>query len=67
MASGLVSPTGGLIYHWRAWRYRRSLWRPFIEPLAIWLADWTPAERALLLVGPSAGYCLPAALLERFE
>lgn len=67
MPGGLLSPAGGLVYHGRAWRYRQTLWQAFLRPLAGWLGSWAPTEPALLLVGPSAGYCLPAAVLERFE
>ncbi|MFN8544913.1 MAG: hypothetical protein U0807_12035 [Candidatus Binatia bacterium] len=62
----LLGPAGGLVYHWRALRHRRRLWSRFTTPLAGWLAEWTPPEPALLLVGPSAGWCLPAAFLARF-
>ncbi len=51
--------TGGLAYHWRALRYRKGLWAPFRVEVARWLGDWRPPERKLLLVGPSAGHCLP--------
>lgn len=62
----LVNPAGGLRYHVRALRYRRRLWPGFTQPLGAWLAAFTPRATALLLVGPSAGYCLPAAWLGRF-
>lgn len=64
--AALVNPAGGLRYHWRALRHRRRLWAGFTGPLAGWLAAWEPAPRALVLVGPSAGYCLPEAFLARF-
>lgn len=56
---GLVNPAGGLYYHVRAWRYSRRLWEPFRASVARWLAEWSPPERVLLLVGPSGGYTLP--------
>jgi hypothetical protein len=61
-----VNPAGGLRYHLRALRYRTRLWRGFTEPLAGWLERWPIATSALLLVGPSAGWCLPPAWLARF-
>lgn len=60
-----MNPAGGLRYHWRALRHRRR-WDPFVRALADWLAEWKPPEPALLLVGPSAGYCLPGRFLARF-
>ena len=62
----LVTPSGGLVYHLRALRYARTLWAPFREALAQWLAASLPLseERELILVGPSAGHCLP---LDRFR
>lgn len=61
----MLNPAGGLRYHWRARRHVRR-WGTFVEPLAGWLAEWSPAAEALLLVGPSAGWCLPDAVLGRF-
>jgi hypothetical protein len=59
--------TGGLFWHLRALVARRSLWAPFRHALEDWLASWSPPSRALLLVGPSAGWCLPDSFLVRFE
>lgn len=58
--------SGGLIYHLRALAHRTGLWAPFHAAVASWLADWQPPQRELVLVGPSAGYSLPRAWLERF-
>ena len=65
MTSGyLLLPSGGLRYHSRAVVGKRR-WAPFVERLARWLReDWAPAPgRPLLLVGSSAGWCLPLAEL----
>ena len=64
----LMTPSGGLVYHLRALRYGQSLWAPFRANLASWLAatDLGSADE-LLLVGPSAGHCLPLAWLEQFR
>ena len=62
----LVTPSGGLRYHMRALGHGRRLWGPFRRALARWLAEWEPGTRPLLLVGPSAGWCLPDAFLQRF-
>jgi hypothetical protein len=59
--------TGGLFWHLRAVVARKSLWAPFRSQLEDWLAGWTPATRNLLLVGPSAGWCLPDSFLTRFD
>ncbi len=64
----LLTPSGGLVYHLRALRYRSSLWAPFRASLASWLGSLRLAAASeLLLVGPSAGHCLPLSWLERFE
>ncbi len=65
-APRLVDATGGLRWHMRALACRSSLWAPFRRSLAHWIADWRPPAQRILLVGPSAGWCLPKAFLERF-
>lgn len=67
LADHLLSPTGGLVYHLRALRHRHGLWAPFHRAVADWLAGWQPRRRELVIVGPSAGYALPAGFLMRFE
>jgi hypothetical protein len=56
----LFLPSGGLRYHARALRHRRG-WAPFRDRLARFLVDdWNPPrDRPLLLIGCSAGWCLP--------
>jgi hypothetical protein len=61
------NPAGGVFYHLRAMRHAAQRWQPFRVALADWLESWKPPERALALVGPSAGYTLPVAWLGRFE
>jgi hypothetical protein len=64
----LLTPSGGLVYHLRALRYGQSLWAPFRTNLASWLvASQLGSAEELLLVGPSAGHCLPLAWLGRFR
>jgi hypothetical protein len=62
-----LNPAGGLRYHLRGLRHGNSLWWPFRFALAEWLYTWQPPERRLVLVGPSAGYCLEPLTLERFD
>lgn len=64
---GLSNPAGGVRCHWRAVRHRRRFWAPFVTALADALAPWEPSATHLLLVGPSAGWCLPPSLLARFR
>lgn len=59
--------TGGFFWHMRALVARQSLWAPFRREVEVWLADWKPASRKLLLIGPSAGWCLPDSFLTRFD
>ncbi len=65
MLSAILNPAGGLRYHWRAVRHRPR-WQPFVQPLAVWLEEWRPSSPHLVLIGPSAGWCLPDALFRRF-
>jgi hypothetical protein len=65
--SVLFNRAGGLRYHLRARRYSNLLWQPFRLAIGDFVMGFTPAATTLLLVGPSGGYCLPAAFFERFE
>jgi hypothetical protein len=62
----LLTPAGGLVYHLRAARYA-ELWAPFRDELRRFLLESVPNHGQLLLVGPSAGHCLPHDWLARFE
>jgi hypothetical protein len=61
----IFRPSGGLRYHWRAWR-DRALWQPFVREIAAWLSEWRPGGE-LLVIGPSAGYTLPSEWLLQFR
>jgi hypothetical protein len=63
----LAHPSGGLLYHLRAWRFRRTLWRVFLDQVEAWLRAWPCPGHRLILVGPSAGYSLPRAFLAGFD
>jgi hypothetical protein len=65
--SMLMNPAGGLRYHARALRYQNREWQPFRWSIGEWLLGWHPPESTLILVGPSAGYCLQPFLFERFQ
>jgi len=62
-----VQLTGGPVWHWRALRRRGRLWKPFRVQVEDWLAAWQMNAREIILVGPSAGWCLPNSFLARFE
>lgn len=62
----LFSPTGGLIYHLRALRFKNSAWAPFRQKVSQFLDTWDPPEKKLLILGPSGGHTLPTDFLERF-
>jgi hypothetical protein len=63
----LFTSTGGVVYHWRARRHRRGLWLPFRRAVQVWLEESLPPSGELILIGPSAGHCLPLLHLARFE
>jgi hypothetical protein len=63
----LFSPSGGLVYHARAWRRAHTSWQPFRASVAEWLAAQLPSADELILVGPSAGHCLPLEQLASFR
>jgi len=46
---------------------RRSHWNHFLLPVRDWLDTWHPAATGLLLIGPSAGWCIPDSFLGRFS
>jgi hypothetical protein len=63
----LMNPAGGLRYHLRALRFKNREWQPFRWNVGEWLLGWQPPESTLVLVGPSAGYCLQPFFFERFK
>jgi hypothetical protein len=64
---GFFSTTGGLVYHWRALRFRKNEWAPFRQKVSTFLDAWNPPEKELLILGPSGGHTLPSDFLERFD
>ena len=63
---GALRRSGGLWWHLRAMRYRR-LHDPFRRSIASFLGAWSPGAVELIVVGPSAGWCLPRPFLHRFS
>lgn len=63
---GALRRSGGLWWHLRAMRYSR-LHDPFKRSIAGFLEAWSPGVTELILVGPSAGWCLPHPFLHRFS
>lgn len=63
----LLSQSGGLGYHLKAWNYSTSLWMPFIRELNQWLIKNPPRSKKLVLLGCSAGYCIQTEFLNRYE
>ena len=67
MSPRSVELTGGPVWHWRALQRRNVLWQPFRNHIADWLSTWQLRESEIILVGASAGWCLPSSFLARFE
>lgn len=67
MSVAWLNEAGGLRYHLRGFRYAESLWQPFRFALAEWLYAWEPPEKRLVIVGPSAGWCVQPFFFERFR
>jgi hypothetical protein len=61
-----LSRSGGLAYHFAAWRHGH-LWADHQAATAQFLGAWQTSEQKLVLVGTSAGYSLSNALFERFS
>ncbi|MBU3724857.1 MAG: hypothetical protein FGM18_05010 [Burkholderiaceae bacterium] len=77
-APGLLSHSGGLIWHAKAWRRHATLWADFCLRIERFLIDWIhalPQQRneegrlsGIILLGPSGGWCLPkAGFLKHFQ
>lgn len=63
----LFNAAGGLPYHLLALRHRKHLWTAYRLRVGEVLAQWSPPQRDLLVVGPSAGWLLPSSFLEQFQ
>ena len=69
--SGLFDITGGLFWHARALRFRHRLWRPFRENIKDFLGSAhktnSKPHSTLVLIGPSAGWCLTDEFLINYK
>jgi hypothetical protein len=65
----IISESGGIIYHIKALKHHDSVWKPYKKRLESWLLEtWNPpSDQPLILIGPSAGWCLTQKFLDRFE
>ncbi len=68
----ISNPTGGLFYHIKALRYRRSLWKGFQSQIEKFQSEWLKAiphanRKHLVLVGGSGGYSQSQDFLKNFE
>src|SRR5438067_1928170 len=63
----LGSYSGGTFYHLKAALYSHALWDSHRQGVARFLKEWSPKEKVLVLIGPSAGYSLPTDFLSQFE
>jgi hypothetical protein len=60
-----MNPSGGLRWHWKAWR-SLQLWEPTCQDIAAWLAEQPPTRTELLLIGASAGWMMSSTFLSGF-
>lgn len=65
MKNGAYSLSGGIIWHLRAMRFSDD-WHDFGDGLRGWLKTWQHNSANLLLLGPSAGWCLPQSFITMF-
>jgi hypothetical protein len=61
-----MNPSGGVRWHWRAWR-SQALWQPTQQQIASWLATVKPQAPELLIIGASAGWMMSTPWLQRFK
>ncbi len=61
----LFSASGGLLYHLKALRHRDGLWAPYRTCLAGWIGERLANSPEVVLVGPSAGHCMPLEVFAR--
>ena len=61
-----MNPSGGLLWHWQAWR-KQARWEPTCQDIARWLAEKDVHNGELLLIGASAGWMMSSTWLQSFR
>ena len=61
-----MNPSGGLVWHWHAWRHQNA-WKESINQVGRWLEETPTPSKELVLIGASAGWMMPSVWLQRFE
>lgn len=61
-----VNPTGGLIWHARAWR-SQARWRATTDTMQTWWLSESPRSDRLVIVGASAGWMISQSWLRQFK
>ncbi len=67
MSWRLLRSSGGLIYHFKALRYKAKLWRSFTLAVEQELEKWPKRSNQILIFGCSGGYTLGSTWLKRYE
>jgi len=67
-----TNAAGGLKYHFKAAQNSKKLWAPFREKISTLLMQWQKQNtkqlhNELLLIGPSAAYCVDSAFFSSYE
>lgn len=65
--SDLINKTGGLFYHYKAFKYKNKYWKKFRNEINKWALSWPKKHDSLLLIGSSASYTLSNEFLNRYS
>lgn len=65
--SNVFNSSGGLFYHYSAFKYRNTIWKSYIQQVDLWLRTWNQQREHLIIIGPSGGYSLPDSFLTQFK
>ncbi|MDB2426051.1 hypothetical protein N9W41_00740 [bacterium] len=63
----LINKTGGLFYHYKAFKYKNKYWKSFKHEINKWALSWPQKNNRLLIIGSSAGYTLEDEFLNRYS
>ena len=61
------NPTGGLFYFIRAYRYKKKLWKSYLDQVAKKIQNDFQESKKIILVGPSAGFSFSKKWIKQFE